>query len=352
MVNIPDHWSTSLEFANIIDWKFEKTDNSNDIIPNELTHNYLLNNFNIDNSILKYYCLPADNLLSDTEFQRMVDSGFAGEKETVLYPYSIIIYGAYYSRTDLLTKLSSLRIGKRHKKINGNCINYFSDLIPYFKEYAKGFLDGFNDFDDTQIKPFLTLFAEKQDYVNKVFEYITKSLFCSHGWATLRRGFGTNQDEEIIGAFEDGQKQGYFYRAWSIVFSNNNLFAPLFQIQQESKPPQSINIDESRTKQIITQKIEGMDKQGWKYAFNNETDYNTFADLLTNFFEYKEYSLPEITIRLKRTCKTKLSKALGEIHKTLSENRLSSDKEFYKIIRILNHFEKETEKDLYKALIR
>lgn len=118
-------------------------------------------------------------------------------------------------------------------------------------------------------------------------------------------------------------------------------------------PPQPININKSRTKKVIFETINNIDKQGWQYAFVSEQDYNLFTDLLTNFFEYKPYTLPETTIQLKRTCKTKFAKALGEIHKELSnENKLSSDINYFKIIRALSHFEKETQGDLYKALTR
>ena len=117
-------------------------------------------------------------------------------------------------------------------------------------------------------------------------------------------------------------------------------------------PPQQTE-KQNRTKQLISETFENMDKQGWQYAFVSEQDYNLFADLLTNFFEYKPYTLPETTIQLKRTCKTKVAKALGEIHKELSnENKLSTDTNYFQLIRVLSHFEKETEGDLYKALTR
>jgi hypothetical protein len=118
-------------------------------------------------------------------------------------------------------------------------------------------------------------------------------------------------------------------------------------------PPQPISVNESRTKKVIFETITNIDKQGWQYAFVSEQDYNLFTDLLTNFFEYKPYTLPETIIKLKRTCKTKVAKALGEIHKELSnENKLSTDTKYFQLIRVLSHFEKETEGELYKALTR
>jgi hypothetical protein len=125
------------------------------------------------------------------------------------------------------------------------------------------------------------------------------------------------------------------------------------QPKNDTLPPQPININDSRTKKLIFETFANIDKQGWKYTFISEQDYNLFTDLLTNFFEYKPYTLPKTAIQLKRTCKTKVAKALGEIHKELSnENKLSTDNEYFKLIRVLNHFEKEKESDLYKALTR
>ena len=109
---------------------------------------------------------------------------------------------------------------------------------------------------------------------------------------------------------------------------------------------------QSRTKKVIAETFENMDKKGWQYAFSTEQDYILFTDLLTDFFEYKRYLIPETAIQLKRTCKTKLAKALGEIHAELSENPLNSDTEYIKIVRVLNHFKEGSDFDLVKAMQR
>jgi hypothetical protein len=231
----------------IIQWAFDKKVQK-EIVSEELTHKYLLRNFSIDESIYKYYHLPTSRLLSDSEFQEMQTHGFAGGKETALSPYSFIIYGAYYSRSDLYTKLLGLVCGERVTNGEGKEIKDFSDLIPYFKEYAKGFENGFNEFDNSQVKPYLTILAEKHDYVNKVFDFVTKNILFTHSWAYSSTGFTINVKSikpilgEIANAFKDGQKQGYFYKAWSVIFSNNELFAPLFRENLNTlstKPPEN-----------------------------------------------------------------------------------------------------------------
>jgi len=122
--------------------------------------------------------------------------------------------------------------------------------------------------------------------------------------------------------------------------------------QKQALPPQPIDKEQNRTKQVIAETFENMDKKGWQYAFSTEQDYNLFTDLLTNFFEYKDYSIPETAIQLKRTCKTKVAKTLGEIHAELSENPLNSDIEYFKIVKVLNHFKEVSNFDLVKAMQR
>jgi len=126
-----------------------------------------------------------------------------------------------------------------------------------------------------------------------------------------------------------------------------------WESELKNLPTQPIDKQQNRTKQLIVESFENMDKKGWQYAFSTEQDYNLFANLLTNFFEYKDYSIPETAIQLKRSCKTKVAKALGEIHKELSnENKLSTDTEYFNIIKVLSHFQNEKQRDLYKALTR
>lgn len=159
----------------------------------------------------------------------------------------------------------------------------------------------------------------------------------------LKQGYvNSSKDEE--------QRYRKILKEW---FADEKRFIDEVTPIVKALPPQPISVNESRTKKVIFETITNIDKQGWQYAFVSEQDYNLFTDLLTNFFEYQPYTLPETIIQLKRTCKTKVAKALGEIHKELSNaNKLSTDTKYFELIRVLSHFEKETEGDLYKALTR
>jgi hypothetical protein len=214
-------------FNSTVTWCFDDDDYG--IVPENLRHDYLLRNNIIDKEILKFYYKPSSSLISKAEFEDLKTNGFANPRELALRPYSNIIFGAYHSRLDLYEKLKGLIYYNRKHCINGKDVKCFSDLIPYFKDYAEGFKNGFDNFDSKQVKPYLTLLADKEDYVNKVFEFVTKEIVFKHGWASLVTGFATKLTEaEIVNGYEDGQKQGYFYRAWSIIFSNQNLFTTLF----------------------------------------------------------------------------------------------------------------------------
>jgi len=218
---------------------FENIDNI-EIVPDKLTHSYLLNNFNISQSISNYYHSNSKGLMSDVEYQKKVKGGYKGAKEEFLIPYSININGGFYSVSDLHCKLTGAIY--LDKCIKGKKIKYLSDLTPYFKDYNLGFKKGFDNFEIDCIKPYLMEFSDKKDFINKVFEYLTKEITFKHTWNNGTQGFttnGLNKNRDIIRGIDDGKKQGYFYRAWTIVFSNSNLFEPLFDTIK--KKPQQKN---------------------------------------------------------------------------------------------------------------
>ncbi len=127
-------------------------------------------------------------------------------------------------------------------------------------------------------------------------------------------------------------------------------------LEKNSQDPgeNSVTNKESPTRQLINETFEGLDNnKGWEYAFRSKSDYNSFVNLLTSFFEFKEYLLPEQVIQLKRGCKTRLAATLGRIHSDLSNNNtLKNDTKFFEIIKTLNHFKNLTTNQLYKDLSR
>lgn len=105
-----------------------------------------------------------------------------------------------------------------------------------------------------------------------------------------------------------------------------------------------------RTKELIENKINQIDKNGWEYFFLHREDYEVVLSLLTSFFEQKEYRLPTSTIKLRRSSKTKIAKVLKSIHQDLSDEPLISDTEFLSIVRSMNHFKNDD--NLYNTLTK
>jgi hypothetical protein len=219
---------------------YQIDDNDYLIVPVDETHDFLLNNFQINNLILKFYYAQSNALFSDADYKKMTETGYVGRKEQTLKPYPIVIYGAYFNRAELYTKILSLSWQPKNKRptLNNKQIEYFEDLFPYFKEYSEGFKNGYEGFEEKYINKYLPLFPDKKDFTDKVFEHLTKKIIFQHDWLNAHSGFTIQTTEsgkkvsntgKIVNAYEDGQIQGYFYKAWKIVFSNNNLFAPLFE---------------------------------------------------------------------------------------------------------------------------
>lgn len=112
------------------------------------------------------------------------------------------------------------------------------------------------------------------------------------------------------------------------------------EIPDESEP--------SRTKEIIEDHL----RTTKEFAFNSDKDYNTFLGLLINFFTYKPFKLPSNKIKLKRGCKTRFSPIFNSIHLELSEKKLKGDLEYFKIIKVLNHFSELSDDQIYKLITR
>lgn len=212
---------------------------ANEIVPNRLQHENILNSFQIDEIILKYYYYPVSNILSDDEYLEIRHLRPKGnfydlpEKHFLLRPYSVIFFGAYYRLDNLLWKFDSILSSKKFSpKINGREIEYLEQLKPYLLDYAKGFEEGFNKFEKNEIEPYLTILADKQDVATKVFEYATRNLITQSYFSA--RGFAMSGDCEIKGGFDEGLIQGYYYRAWSIILSNSQSFLDYFKDMQLS----------------------------------------------------------------------------------------------------------------------
>ena len=141
-----------------------------------------------------------------------------------------------------------------------------------------------------------------------------------------------------------------------VIYSLNRFqFNIIIEAVKEAESRTKIPFDDkstqesSKTRDIITEIINGIDRdKGWEYAFRSKEDLDAFIELLTCFFEQREYELPDEVIRLQKRSKTRLAAHINEIHMQLSDRPLKGDKEFFEIVGILNHFQNVT--NLYNTI--
>jgi hypothetical protein len=261
-----------------------------EIVPEELTHRYLLDNFSASKEIEEYYYLPCRDMFTDKDYQNFKAIGYKGNQITTLEPYPFTFDGAFIQRKQLYYRIIHLK--HITENYNHKALKSFVDIFPYFEDYCKGFKVGFESFEDDCIKKFLPMFADKLDFVNKTFEYVTKQVIFRHSWQNNHSGFNVSkniQDDfdspgEIIKAFEDGKFQGYFYRAWSVILSNASLFENLFS--------KTTNVIENETGLINDFLNAAHTMQQNKIFWNADEDTKTrqLLDLLPPKYQAKDQS--------------------------------------------------------------
>lgn len=213
-------------------------------IKKEFTHEFLLNNNQIDDAIKKYYEIP---IYTIREQYKTLDYSWSP-----LLPYSFIFNGIRINVSDLILFLQSIVIkinrGTQEFKCNDRIINCFEDLVPYFIDYGEGFKQGYNTFETEISSMLIPNFSDKNDFINKVFEFLINNKHSNRRiWKSIQGYQFDFLNSSIIGGYNNGLIEGYFYKAWSIVFSNNHLFTDLFKslsIENDNtitRPPNSSN---------------------------------------------------------------------------------------------------------------
>jgi hypothetical protein len=283
-----------------------------EVVPEELTHRYLLDNFNVSSRIKKYYYLPCRDMFPNSDYEKFKSTGYFGNPETTLEPYPFSFDGAFIPRKQLYFRIQHLIHWPEN--YNNKPLKIFIDLFPYFEEYAKGFKVGFESFEEDCIKKFLPMFADKNDFISKTFEYVTKEVVFKHSWRNNHSGFTVSKSAkkfdapgEIIKAFEDGKFQGYFYRAWSVILSNSALFDNLFQ-----KTDADNTIKSSLTEDLLyAAHTMQQNKIFWKA--DEDTKTRQLLDLLPSKYQTKDQS---------KYGKSHIGKKSGSVDGVIKENNV------------------------------
>ncbi|SDF26462.1 hypothetical protein [Cellulophaga baltica] len=213
---------------------FDDWGGAEDIVCGALNHTHLLQKSIVDIIITDYYVEGTISLITPKQFFDLPKDYRPFIFSHNLAPFPYIISGAPHSRYNLIKKIESLIKPDHEIYLYGNKnLLTFHDLKPYFDEYAVGFKDGFKDFIADQIEPYLLKLENDNriEFANRVFKFITNDL-SEKPRATSKTGFDFaphNKGVEIGNIYQDGLLEGYLYRAWSIIFSENELFLPIFK---------------------------------------------------------------------------------------------------------------------------
>lgn len=236
----------------------------------------------------------------------------------------------------------------------------------YIESYSKGKIDFEKDFKLSND----TLYNNSETYIRNLHDnYFHANIKGPQTWSN-NEGWNYWKNEnpllinnEIIAEY--GYYSAFIAGVWDLATKHPKLFETFSkcehrkelqqtEIEKGNKAVKTIDSEPSKEKVKIIKELNAIDKNGWSYAFTSEDDFNTFVELLTNYFQQKEFKIPTETIKLKRNCKTKLAKAFNPIHINLGhdDKKLKSDIEFFDIIRVLNHFKELSNADIYDAITR
>jgi hypothetical protein len=170
----------------------------------------------------------------------------------------------------------------------------------YLNTYIEAYKEGEQYFEtEFRVSPNTLYGVNAEQYVRDIHLnfFHVQHIGINEGWGYVKKQYPIILTHKAVKEF--GYYSGIVNKVEEQVKKYPRLFAT-FDKCEHNLPPQPISINESRTKKVIFDTITNIDKQGWQYAFVSEQDYNLFTDLLTNFFEYKPYTLPETTIQLKQ----------------------------------------------------
>ncbi len=193
------------------------------------THEYLLSKRNVDDIIKEFYIKSLKEIYSTDEWQELKNLD-KQNKSFITNHCTFLIEGALHNRVNLYVKIGSLLEIKSQHDLNDD-LKYLSDLKPYFKEYASNFKSGYNQFLNVIVKPFSLFDNNKEEAAEIIFRYITNNqlndpLTTSIKESKIRFENGVYDIDYDV---SDGIGEGYIYRAWTIILSQNELFLPLFK---------------------------------------------------------------------------------------------------------------------------
>lgn len=197
--------------------------------------------------------------------------------------YNFYLNEVYYNE---LLKNIDLEICYDEK---GDKINR-KNIKTFFKEYGKGFITGYNEFESNTKKP-SSLFIETNEQISyKIYSRIKEHfIYNKNGNFKIEAPI---KNEKVVSNinftflfkkknfFESGFYGGEFYKAWEIILNNPTIFEPIFI---------KAKLENEKTK---NGKSSEFNKNPYPYIFINEDVYKGFMKYLNKHIIdfHKDYS--------------------------------------------------------------
>lgn len=102
-----------------------------------------------------------------------------------------------------------------------------------------------------------------------------------------------------------------------------------------------------KTRKTIDKHFEFIKDKCFEYQ-----EYETFATMLTDFFEYKNVIYPEVLIKSKPSSIGNIARVMQPLWRELKEGDLKHDTEYFKIIKTISVFSKKPFEEIYRDVTR
>ncbi|MDP3352976.1 MAG: hypothetical protein Q8S44_04475 [Flavobacteriaceae bacterium] len=191
---------------------------------------------------------------------------------------------------------------------NGNQLDK-KTIIPFLKEYAKGFQNGYYEFEE-KVKNHKSIFTTSNDQM--AYNVFTKvyGFFIDNGAFTFSTFLDLEKNELLkkkynidfieVATFDLFYKSGFgggeFYKAWEIILNNPTLFKSIFEENIKSRENSnsdlmkpSVKENQNENQQIIKEKVEpDIIENPYPRIFTSLKAFNLFNSLLSEFGSSKE----------------------------------------------------------------
>lgn len=196
-----------------------------------------------------------------------------------------------------------------------------------------------------------TLYQKSENYVSSLYyhfhEVEIEDIYDGHGWNSI-----VSQKHRLLypGVFRThGFYSALIDRVKDLAIRHPTLFLDFF-IKRTIAPANEIKPSElSPKRKEINDYFENA-----KEKYFDETAYDLFATMTTDYFEGREVRVPEVLIAMTNGTKTAFAQQMGIVYKKLSKPKchMRNNEEFFKILKSIDQFEGETSNQIYAALKR